>query len=259
MADAAMALSWKRDDVPVMHTLSRHGVLPQTQTEFDPGVAAGGEMMLACAATTRQLLRLTRSYAADLEGAGGDWREVVTLVRQLVPRIWRHLPLIEKRRFLRHLQVHWSTHRHRMPPQVAVHLGMLKARGRLLVNAGRVQRVAALGPRIRVWWQARGRSEEQSLDVDALINATGPEATLSRSSEALMQSLKRQDLISPDVLNLGIRVSSNGECLNAAGEAIPRLYYLGSMLRAEQFEATAVTELRNLAEALADRLRPAPA
>ena len=51
----------------------------------------------------------------------------------------------EQRRFVRHLQAHWDTHRHRLPPQLAARIASLRQSGRLHVNAGRIDSVIAAG------------------------------------------------------------------------------------------------------------------
>lgn len=255
MADVVLTLSWDSARVPTMHTISRRGLVPQVQTVFQPCSACGNaEVLLARANTIRSLFRATRQLARKVEGAGGDWREVVTFIRNIAPRIWQTLPLREQARFLRHLQAHWDTHRHRLPPQVAERLEQVKSAGKLRVNAGRVQRVEPLRDRLRVFWLPRGEQHVNSLDVDLIVNATGPDYVLARTSEPLLRSLQSRDLIAPDALNLGISTDGSGVCLNGRGEPAANLYYLGPMLRADHWEATAATELRDHAERLADRL-----
>jgi len=91
--------------------------------------------------------------------------------------------------------------------------------------------------------------------VDLIVNATGPDYVLQRSRDTLLQSLCAQGLIAPDPLHLGLSTDPSGACMNATGERIEDLYYLGPMLRADYWEATAVTELRGHAERLAQHLR----
>lgn len=255
MADVVLNLSWDTKRVPMMHTISRRGLLPQVQTVFQHCAECGNaEDLLAHADSIRSLLRASRELARKVENAGGDWREVVTFIRNVAPKIWQKLPLQEQARFVRHLQAHWDTHRHRLPPQVAERLTQVKAAGRLQVNAGRVQRVEALPGKLRVSWLPRGARQSSSLEVDLIVNATGPDYVLERSREPLLRSLQSQDLIASDALSLGIRTDGSGACLNARGEPNPHLFYLGPMLRADHWEATAATELRDHAERLAARL-----
>ena len=255
MADVVLNLSSDPARVPMMHTISRHGLLPQVQTVFQSGSVCGKpEDLLAKADSIRALLKASREMARKVKADGGDWREVVTFIRNIAPKIWQKLPLEEQARFVRHLQTHWDTHRHRLPPQVAERLTQVRTSGKLKVNAGRVQRVETLPDRLRVFWLPRGERQPSSFDVDLIVNATGPDYVLARSSEPLLQSLQTKDLIASDALSLGISTDGAGACLNARGEPSANLFYLGPMLRADHWEATAATELRDHAERLAVRL-----
>jgi uncharacterized NAD(P)/FAD-binding protein YdhS len=254
MADVAMTLTQDASRAPALHTVSRRGLVPLSQTEFRPSALRGdGEALLACADSIRQVLRAARELTRAVEEKGGDWREVVTFIRNLAPALWRRLPQVEQRRFVRHLQVHWDIHRHRVPPQLSERLASLRGSGKLQVNAGRIHSVTAEGARLRVDWRARG-GEPQVLTVDLLVNATGPDYSLERSVDPLMNALRTAGLVSEDALNLGLRTGDHGVCVDAEGAASRHLYYLGPMLRADYWEATAATELRNHAEALAAHL-----
>jgi len=255
MADVALALSSDPQRVPTLHTISRRGLVPQTQTPFHPSSACGNaQALLEKSHSIRGLLKAGRELARKVESAGGDWREAVTFIRTLVPQIWRQLPAAEQARFVRHLQAQWDIHRHRLPPELAERLAQLKSAGKLRINAGRIQRAAAEGDRLRVEWRRRGRHETSSLSVDYVVNATGPDYVLGRTREPLLQSLQARGLISSDALSLGIRTDPAGACVNARGERNENIFYLGPMLRADHWEATAATELRGHAERLAERL-----
>jgi hypothetical protein len=55
-------------------------------------------------------------------------------------------------------------------------------------------------------------------------------------------------------LNLGLRTARYGACVDAQGRPSEHLFYLGPMLRAGHWEATAATELGAHAEQLAAHL-----
>jgi uncharacterized NAD(P)/FAD-binding protein YdhS len=141
-----------------------------------------------------------------------------------------------------------------LPLPVAQRLGELKSAGRLNVNAGRVLRVTEQGTRLRVDWLRRGEHDPRSLTVDLIVNATGPDYVLARTREPLLRSLQAKGLITADALGLGLRTDGLGACLDARGEPSANIYYLGPMLRADHWEATAALELRDHAERLALRL-----
>jgi uncharacterized NAD(P)/FAD-binding protein YdhS len=169
------------------------------------------------------------------------------------------LPPPERQRFVRHLQSYWDVHRHRLPPQLAERLGHLRRSGLLEINAGRIDEMAAAGERLRVTWRRRGRVAPDTFVVDAVINATGPDYVLKRARNPLLQALRSEGLVSADALDLGLRTTGQGACVAADGRANEHLFYLGPMLRAGHWEATAATELRNHAEALARYLAHAAA
>jgi uncharacterized NAD(P)/FAD-binding protein YdhS len=255
MADVVLKLSADAAHVPAFHTISRRGLLPQVQTAFHGSAACENlEEILAAAGSTRSLVQASRKLAQDVERAGGDWREAVTFIRRVAPQIWQKLPHPERARFMRHARAQWDTHRHRLPPQVAHRLEELKSVGKLNVNAGRVLHVTEEGTRLRVDWLRRGEHGPRSLTVDLIINATGPDYALSRTREPLLRSLQVKGLITADPLGLGLRTDGSGACLDARGEPAANMYYLGPMLRADHWEATAALELRDHAERLALRL-----
>jgi uncharacterized NAD(P)/FAD-binding protein YdhS len=256
MADAASALSRHPERVPTLHTISRRGLLPKTQTTFHTDAMRGsGASLLSLAHSLRKLLRASRDLAREVEKLGGDWREVITFIRGLAPALWRRMPEAERRRFVRHLQVHWDTYRHRLPPQITERLENLRRSGKLNVRAGRIHDVVALDRRrLAVSWRPRGSGATQQLTVDMLVNATGPNYNIERSTDPLLISLRAAGLVSQDALQLGIRTAPFGACLDVHGRASERLFYLGPMLRADHLDATAATELTNHAEQLASHL-----
>src|SRR3984957_2334599 len=255
MADVALALSGDPDRTPRLATISRHGLIPETQTAFRPSAVQGdGEALLARATSIRQVLSATRELAREGLHLGGDWREVVTFMRTLAPHIWRRLPELEQRRFVRHLQCYWDVHRHRLPPALSTRIEYLRRSGKLRVYAGRIERLVPFREQLRVLWRRRGSEDTTELVVDAVINATGPDYVISRSVDPLVVSLRNDGLIAPDGLNLGLRTTTHAACVAADGRASEHLYYLGPMLRASRWEATAATELRNHAEHLARHL-----
>jgi uncharacterized NAD(P)/FAD-binding protein YdhS len=254
MADVVSVLSRHADRVPTLHTISRRGLIPKSQTAFHAGAVRGsGEALLASTHSLSKLLRACRGMAREVEKLGGDWREAVAFIRNLAPALWRQLPEAERRRFVRHLHVHWDTYRHRLPPQLAARIETLRRAGKLRIMAGRIQRVIARDRQLQVSWLSRG-GNEASLTVDLVVNATGPDYAIQRSVDPLFMSLREAGLVSSDALNLGIRTGGFGACVSAQGRASQHLYYLGPMLRADHLDATAAAELRDHAERLAEHL-----
>lgn len=263
MADVAIASASLNPGIRI-HAISRHGLLPAAQTTA-PASAAQGDLLAHLperALRARLLPRAFRRLLSDVRRQGGDWRDAVNLARQAAPAIWHRLPQVERARFLRHLRIYWDVHRHRMPPDTERRLTAMRASGQLQLHAGQLCTMTAEGEQIGVRWRARGACSIQSLRVDRVINCAGSDRRLTASSDGLLRRLMADGLAVADTLGLGWRTGEHGVLIDRAGRASQRLYYLGPMLRAQHWEATAVGELRTHAEGLARammRLRPSEA
>jgi uncharacterized NAD(P)/FAD-binding protein YdhS len=256
MADMALAAAAASNNQAVIHAISRHGLMPPSQTAFRHADCKGDSAALlrAAAHSARALLRSVRELAEDTEQRGGDWREAVTFVRGIAPAIWQRMPLAERRRMLRHARAYWDVHRHRLPNYTLSALGQLREQRKLYIHAGRLLGFEAANDRLRVTWRPRGSAELQTLLVDRVVNCTGPNFSVRHSTEPLIHSLVSQGLAVGDALNLGFRTGPYGALLDSAGRAAAHLFYVGPMLRADYWEATAAQELRVHAEQLVRHL-----
>ncbi|RJF80677.1 hypothetical protein D3874_26630 [Oleomonas cavernae] len=87
--------------------------------------------------------RWVRGEVKQAAAEGIDWRSVIDALRPHTRGLWRSLPMVERRRFLRHLRPWWDVHRHRMAPQVAAGIEQLTAAGTFRIVAGRITGWAA--------------------------------------------------------------------------------------------------------------------
>jgi uncharacterized NAD(P)/FAD-binding protein YdhS len=256
MADVVNAASVDPRRTPTLHAISRHGLVPPRQTAFRPDAyrGEGNALLLAAATSLRGLTRSVRLLSREAESLGGDWREGITFVRNMAPTIWQRLSERDRARFMRHLRARWDVHRHRLPPQLLQRIEALRTTQRLQVHAGQIRRLQASAGKIEVSWQPRGDAATQELRVDRVINCTGPDYAITRSPQPLWRNLLQCGLCVADPLGLGLRTGPNGAVIDAEGWPGPHLFYVGPMLRADLWEATAVAELRGHAEGLAATL-----
>jgi len=252
MADVALSLGDAAQSTPRIISISRHGLLPLPQSVFQSGGSLDSfRRTLEHATAIRPLLSAVRHASRELARQGGDWREVVTLVRHEAPSIWQRLNDAERQRFIRHLRSYWDVHRHRLPPPMSARLDSLRRTGRLEVEAGRIMDIHGNGPGLQVTWQSRVSRLRRTVDADLVVNATGPGYSVRHTPDPLLKSLRDTGRICADPLDLGLRTAADGSCVGADGTVSRNLYYLGPMLRAGHWEATAATELRDHAERLA--------
>ena len=255
-ADVINAASADPQRTPTLHALSRHGLVPPRQTAFRPDAfkGDGNALVLAASTSLRGLTKSVRLLAREAESIGGDWREAITFVRNMAPTIWQRLSEHDRVRFLRHLRALWDAHRHRLPLQLIQRIDELRKAHRLHVHAGQLSRFADSNGRIEVTWRQRGSQSERTEIFDRVVNCTGPDYAVARSTEPLWHSLVQCGLCVPDALGLGLRTGPRGAVLDADGWPGPHLCYVGPMLRADLWEATAAAELRVHAEKLATLL-----
>jgi uncharacterized NAD(P)/FAD-binding protein YdhS len=88
-----------------------------------------------------------------------------------------------------------------------------------------------------------------------VINCTGPATNLAAAGEPLVDKLIERGLLTTDALRLGVRVTQDGALIGADGNASRVIFYVGPLLKAQYWEATAVPELRVHAARLAAHLR----
>jgi len=238
---------------PTLHALSRHGLVPPRQTPFRPDAfkGDGNALLLAASMSLRRLVSSVRLLAHEAEQMGGDWREAITFVRNMAPTIWQRLPERDRVRFLRHVRAHWDIYRHRLPPELIQKIDTLRNSGRLTIHAGHIKQFIPRDERIEVIWRPRGSQELRAQQFDLVINCTGPDYAIARSTEPLWRNLVQTGLCVPDTLGLGLRTGPSGAVIDADGWPGPHLFYVGPMLRADHWEATAAHELRGHAEKLA--------
>ena len=254
MIDAVLELR-AAGHVGPLRAVSRHGLLPESHRglSHDPVRLPPPAALEAMQPTTHGYLRAIRDAMDDATEAGRDWRDVMASLRPVTAPLWRRLPLRERARFLRHMRVWWDTHRHRSPPEVALRIAVLGAKRTLRITAARVQSIDANEAGLLVRLALRGGGAEEVV-AGAVINCTGPDTDLSRADDPLVRSLLESGMIRQDPLRLGIETGEHGEVIGRDGAQSRTIYYVGPMLRACWWEATAVPELAEHAERSADRI-----
>ena len=256
MADTVIAGNDASHGAATFYAISRHGMIPPTQTAFRHAGCDGndGPLLRAASLSARRLFRAVRELTDDVQNRGGDWREAITRVRTLAPSLWQRLPAREKKRFLRHARPYWDVHRHRLPTQTLAKLNEMRRENQLHVHAGRILGFELDGEKIRVSWRARAGKTIQTLLVDRVVNCTGADYNPTRSRDPLTRSLLDNGLVAPDTLGLGLRTGAYGAVIDSRNRVASNLFYIGPMLRADHWECTAAQELRVHAEQLARHL-----
>lgn len=259
MYDIALDLDDRGVRKPI-YAISRRGLLaqphrahgqPPTYENFPHDLDGGPPTVLS-------YLRAIRSEISSHSAAGGDWRDVIASLRPATPALWKALSESERARFVRHLLPFWDVHRHRAAPEAASSAAQLMRDGRLVVAAGRIIGFDETPSVVKVAWRPRGAAWTLNREFTRVINCTGPSSNLASAGEPLVDKLMERGVLTTDTLRLGVRVSPEGALVAADGSLSDVIFYVGPLLRAEYWEATAVPELRVHAARLATHLCKTP-
>lgn len=259
--DAALRLAAAQPSRPLW-LFSRRGLLPQAHRPHGRAPAAAPEALawlpgepLRVHQLMHALRRAVRAQPAE-DGVTPDWRDVLNELRPRLPAVWRALSPVQRARFVRHALPWWDAHRHRLAPQVAQTLQGLRAAGCLRNVAARVLQAHAEADGVVLRWQPRGQpgSAAAAGRFGALVNATGPHSDIARSPWPLVQQLHAAGVLQPDALRLGLAIDEHYQPLGRKGQPAAGLHYMGPWLRARDWEAVAVPELREHVARLAAKL-----
>jgi uncharacterized NAD(P)/FAD-binding protein YdhS len=235
-----------------IHVVSRRGLLPQLHRTAAPRALSFNPLELP--PRVLPLLRKVRAEIAAVEARGGDWRPVIDALRPHTQILWQRLSFAEQRRFLSHLRPYWEIHRHRAAPRVVESVYELLRSGRLQVIPGRLQGFEEHEQEVEVSLRVRRGRDLLKIQVQRVVNCTGPESNYRRLNHPLIVSLRERGLIQPDALGLGLLTDAQGALLDRDGQASTWLYTLGPARKGQLWETTAVPEIRVQAQALARRL-----
>lgn len=223
-----------------IHMLSRRGLLPQRHAAIPFPPFSLNDLPR----TARGLLRLVRSQVREAEARGSNWREVIDSLRPATQRIWRSLPHVEQRRFLRHLRTYWDVHRHRIAERIADQLALQLRSGKIQIHAGRITGYHEPPEAVDIIYRDRKSGEPRNLRVNRVLNCTGPDGDYRRVSSPLVLSLTQEGLARPDELRLGLDVADDGAIIDARGSPSNSLFAIGPLRKGKLFESIAVPELR---------------
>jgi uncharacterized NAD(P)/FAD-binding protein YdhS len=231
--------------------ISRHGLLPFVHPSLPTAPyllqQELNDALLACSGVAPMLKRMRAAWHASPQT---DWRSLIDGMRPVNARLWQGLTLAQRKQFLHHLRWLWEAARHRTAPQTAEALQQLFDEGRLQVHAARVLAVDGRGP-LEVSVRARASQLQSTLQADLVVQATGLDTAAAYAEHTLLSQLLQDGLAVADPLQLGVAARPDGRLLNAHGEVQPGLYAIGSLLRGNLWECTAMPEIRAAAHALA--------
>lgn len=253
--DIAMTLL-DRNPKRQITAMSRRGLLPQHHRlgSHPPTTSQTPSAIWGNASTIRDQLRGFRRYVKALAEQGRDWREAMALLRPVTASIWLAYTEKERKRFLRHVQPYWDTHRHRLAPPVYERFAAALREGVVQPLAARLRGFDESSSGITAIVQPRGATRTSHIKTSWVINCTGPCANPRNTKNQLVDQLLNDGVIRTDKLGLGLDIGDYCAAVDVQGHNSDVIFYIGPWLKANYWEATAVPDLRRFAKELAEHL-----
>jgi len=179
---------------------SRHGRLPQVHAAPQAMFAFRADE-IAAQQSLRGMLRMVREAIA----ATNDWRVVIDALRPHTQALWQRLTTREQQRFLRLILPIWNLYRHRMAPEIAARVDAAMSEGSLRVMQSRGLTLTSNGPDVMMTEQGQAPQP-----LSRVVNATGLELSLARSSNPLLKQLLSTGMIEAHATGLGLATDPHG-------------------------------------------------
>jgi uncharacterized NAD(P)/FAD-binding protein YdhS len=196
------------------------------------------------------LVRWVRETIAAAARDGMPWQRAVDRLRPHVVALYRALPPAHRARFVRHVRPYWDVFRHRAPVDTLERVETWARDGRLHRLAGRVtidQHEA--GELIVDIHERSGRQRRERFD--AMVRCVGPALDVAEAQTPLLRSLIDGGLATLVPHGLGIETTPEGRVVDGRGEPSSRLYGIGAVRRASDWETTSVPDIARHAQQLA--------
>jgi uncharacterized NAD(P)/FAD-binding protein YdhS len=180
---------------------------------------------------------------------------LIDYIRPQAQSLWRNFTLKEKKIFLSKLRHLWGVARHRLPFVTYDIIQKERIQNKLKIISGKLISVTELSDSTEITYFDKVLEKEETIEISYIINCTGPESDFTKSNSTLLKNCIAKGILTQDELKLGIRTDINSfQTINSNNEINSSIYTLGSTLRGELWESTAINELRSQAKMLAEKL-----
>jgi hypothetical protein len=199
-----------------------------------------------------ELVHLFNQEVKTLRKFGVSPEPIIDAFRPNVAKVWQQFSTAEKVKFMGSVRHIWGVARHRIPFVSYDKIMKEQINQQLEILAGKLVELhqSNEGNTVTLWDKRLKKNKE--FIVGSVVNCTGPETKVAASNNELLKYLLTNGVISQDSLNLGLRANtSTFRTINSKNEENEQLYAIGSLLKGELWESTAVNELKNQAKELA--------
>jgi len=210
---------------------------------------------LAGTASLHDVVRLFNKHIKGIREFGVSAEPIIDSLRPHTQGLWLRMTEQEKRLFMARLRHLWGVARHRIPLHIHDRMQQLRIDNKLHIFAGNLLNIVEQGDTIKVSFYNKKTRQIQEIIVSRVINCTGPESDIMRLEKNFLKNCVVKGIACQDSLKLGINADpATLRVIDRDGQTHPHLFTIGSNLRGILWETTAVNEIRQQAEVLAQTI-----
>ncbi|RHX91169.1 hypothetical protein DLM76_18580 [Leptospira yasudae] len=187
------------------------------------------------------------------ENEGISYANILDAFRPLTQRVWMSWSTEDQLRFLRHIRPYWESFRHRIPEDSMQIIDEWINAGKLKFVRARIKSVKIVDESIGIIYNEI-HSSNHYIQVDHLINCTGPETKIKKSNSLLYSNLLEKGIIKNAKNDLGFLTSEGGVVIDSKDKPAENLFALGPLRKNEFWESTALKEIRDQSSDLSKRI-----
>ena len=138
-----------------------------------------------------------------------------------------------------------------MPQASGDAIAAMQQSGQLKIGAGTFTRIEVQNNKVLFHYYSKADRQPQYFAVDRIINCTGPSNDYYQTDNTLFRQLLQEGFMKQDDLKLGIVTGVRGEIIQRNGVILHNAFAVGPVRKAEEWESTAMREIRTQAENVA--------
>ena len=202
-----------------------------------------------------ELTKIVNKHIKTVREYGVSAEPIIDSLRPYTQKIWMSLTEKEKDLFMSRLRHLWGVARHRIPLHSHDKIQQLRIDGKLHINSGRVINYTEKPNYIEVEYFDKKENQVKTIITSRVINCIGPETDLMKLDKSFLKNCLLKGILTQDKLKLGIRANTETfQIIDSENKPHENLFTIGSNLKGELWESTAINELRVQAEKLAEIL-----
>lgn len=203
-----------------------------------------------------ELVKLINKHIKNVKKYGISAEPIIDALRPHIQEIWQNLSLCEKKSFISRLRHLWGVARHRLPQHTQEKIQSLRLNNKLHIISGKLINMEDFYSYVGVDYIDKKTNKFNKLKVSRVINCTGPNTIINdKPEDDFLKNCLIKGIIKQDELNLGICADTKTLKVKTKNDEIHNnLFVIGTLLRGELWETTAVNELRKQSDIITNNI-----